>query len=107
MKKLILLILLALFIQVKVSSQYCLPNGIQFHTQMEIDSFQSNYPNCTVIQGDVSISGWSITNLNGLNALTAIEGELEIMSNSLVNLSGLSSLSLIGGDLNIVHTQDL
>jgi len=74
MKKLTLLILLALFIQSKVSSQPCLYNGITFSTQAEIDSFQINYPNCTEIQGDVEISGNVITNLNGLNVLTTFLG---------------------------------
>jgi hypothetical protein len=57
MKKITLFIVLALFIQVTVSSQPCLPEGIEFTTQAQIDNFQTNYPNCTEIEGDVEING--------------------------------------------------
>ncbi len=62
MKKLALFIALALLllIQYTVSAQFvgsCLPDGITFSTQAEIDSFQTNYPNCTEIHGDVGING--------------------------------------------------
>ena len=53
---------------------HCLPEGISITTQAEIDSFQINYPNCTDIEGDLWIHGNTITNLNGLNALTSIGG---------------------------------
>ncbi|MCD4746108.1 MAG: hypothetical protein K8R58_07400, partial [Bacteroidales bacterium] len=78
MKKLTLLIVLTFIIQAYVSSQTCLPEGIEFTTQAEIDNFQTNYPNCTEIEGDVTINGINITNLNGLNVLTAFGGDLSI-----------------------------
>ena len=34
---------------------YCLPEGITFTTQEQIDNFQTNYPGCTEIEGDVYI----------------------------------------------------
>ena len=48
------------------SSQSCLPERITFTIQAQIDNFQTNYPNCTEIEGVVTISGNDITNLNGL-----------------------------------------
>jgi len=54
----------------------CLPDGITFTTQAQIDSFAIIYPNCTEIEGDVLIGGWNgsdISNLNGLNVLSSIE----------------------------------
>ncbi len=57
-------------------SQPCLPSGITFSTQEEIDNFQSNYPYCTEIEGDVIIEGNDVTNLYGLSVLTAIGGFL-------------------------------
>jgi len=48
-------------------SQSCLPDGIEFYSQSEIDNFQTNYPNCTEIEGDVAITGLDIYNLNGLS----------------------------------------
>jgi len=88
-------------------SQSCLPEGITFDTQEEIDNFQTNYPGCTEIEGDVTISGYGITNLNGLSVVTFIGGDLTIggtlfFSNpNLTSLTGLDNLETIGGDLLI------
>lgn len=85
------------------SSQSCLPNGIIFRTQSEIDSFLLNYPSCNTILGDVSIfGGSSVTNLFGLNQIQSIEGSLTIDSNQvLTTLEGLNQLSVLGGNLII------
>jgi len=100
MKKFTLIIVLALFVQFTVTSQPCLPDGITFSTQAEIDSFQTNYPNCTEVEGYVEINGDDITNLNGLNVLTSIGGDLFIISNdALINLTGLDNVTSIGGSL--------
>lgn len=56
----------------------CLPEGIGFGTQAQIDNFQTNYPNCTVILGNVTIYGNDIANLNGLSILTSIGGIFQI-----------------------------
>ena len=80
----------------------CLPEGITFTTQAEIDNFQTNYPGCTEIEGDVTINGDDIANLNGLNILTSVEGYISIYGNTaLASLSGINNLSSIGGDLSI------
>ena len=51
--------------------RHCLPEGITFTTQAQIDSFAVNYPGCTEIDGDVIIGRSNpttdISNLNGLN----------------------------------------
>jgi hypothetical protein len=90
------------------TSQSCLPEGITFSTQSQIDSFLINYPGCTEIGGDVYIGAWlggDINNLNGLNVLTSIGGGLAIgywfIGTSLKNLAGLDNLTYIGGDLDI------
>jgi hypothetical protein len=83
-------------------SQSCLPDGITFTTQAQINSFQVNYPNCTQIEGDVTISGDDIYTLAGLNFLTSIDGNVAIYSNPLLtNLNGLNGLNTIGGNLSI------
>jgi len=79
----------------------CLPQGIQFSSQEEIDNFQTNYPGCTEIEGDVHIDGESISNLSGLNVLTSIGGFLAIINTNLPNLEGLENLIFVGGDLRI------
>jgi len=103
MKKFLLFTLIT-FLSITVVSQSCLPEGITFTTQAQIDSFAINHPNCTDIEGDVEINGADIINLNGLNVLTSIGGNLNIGwtdGTSLIDLSGLESLTSIGGELVI------
>ena len=82
MKKIILISTLILFIQTLTNSQTCLPEGITFSTQNEIDGFPFDYPDCSEIEGDVLIisteGGLEITNLDSLSALVAINGNLRI-----------------------------
>lgn len=103
MKKIILSIIFALIIQYPVLSQGCLPGGITFNTQEEIDRFKSNYPGCTEIEGYVTISGSDeITNLQGLDVLTRIGGRLRFYTCTvLTSLSGLENITSIGGDLDV------
>lgn len=86
----------------------CLPEGIEFETQASIDNFQTNYPGCTEIEGDVTIGEYNlssnITNLDGLSVLTAIGGYLDIrFNNNLVSLSGLSNLTSVGDILSVLN----
>ncbi|NCA85084.1 MAG: T9SS type A sorting domain-containing protein [Clostridia bacterium] len=94
---------LSLIIQHSALSQSCLPEGITFLTQQEIDNFQTNYPGCTDIEGDVWIHGFNINNLYGLSVLTEIGGELLVDSTQLTDLQGLNSLTNIGADLQIAR----
>jgi len=96
---------LSQIILVAQTKEACLPEGITFTTQAQIDSFAIIYPNCTEIEGDVLIGGWNgsdITNLNGLIVLTSIGGNLEILgTSSLTSLTGLDNLTSIPGSLFI------
>jgi hypothetical protein len=47
MKNIILTFLLMAFGGVFIIAQGCLPDGISFTTQAQIDNFQTNYPGCT------------------------------------------------------------
>ncbi|MDX9905022.1 MAG: T9SS type A sorting domain-containing protein [Bacteroidales bacterium] len=107
MKSTIIIILLSQILYAGFS-QSCLPDGIDFTNQSQIDNFQADYPGCTEIEGDVEISGSGITNLNGLSMLVHIGGHLYISNNgSLADLSGLSSLSYIGSSLLISNNPQL
>ncbi|MDO8640316.1 MAG: hypothetical protein Q7R33_02130, partial [Nitrosarchaeum sp.] len=102
MKKTIFLIIFAFINNFLLLSQTCLPEGILFTSQNEIDNFQINYPNCTEIEGSVSISGNNINNLNGLSVLTNIGGDLKISSNdSITSFYGLNNLNSVTGDLKL------
>jgi len=94
------------FLITGITAQSCLPEGIIFETQAQIDSFQYNYPGCTEIEGDVIIGIMddtsNIINLNALAVIQSVEGDLRIVSNdSLPSLSGLDALVMIGGDLEV------
>jgi hypothetical protein len=106
MKKLIFLIALMAINYSVVFSQGCLPEGITFTTQEQIDNFQTNYPGCTEIEGEIQIfnqfGGTDISNLNGLGVLTSKGSNLVIFGiDSLTNLSGLDNLTSIGGSFEI------
>ena len=111
MKKLSLIIFVLIFCQFTASSQNCLPclpEGITFTTQNQIDSFQINNPGCTEIIGSVMIGGDGITNLNGLSVLTSIGGNLLIDNNTaLTSLTGLDNITFIGWGLAISYNDAL
>ena len=102
MKKFLLSTLIT-FISLSLLSQSCLPEGITFTTQEEIDNFQTEYPGCTEIEGNLTISG-DIGNLNGLNVLNSIDGDFLISNTSLNTLEGLNNIEYIGGFLSIGST---
>ncbi len=96
---------LVLFIPSTLQSQPCLPEGITFTTQAQIDNFQILYPNCTEIEGSLTIEGIDITNLLGLNVITNVQGTFYVLWDSLLtSLEGLENLSFIGGSLDINGT---
>jgi len=100
-------LLLVLFITNSTLAQSCLPEGIEFITQSQIDNFQNNYPGCTEIEGNVLIRGAGPDSLNGLSVLTHIGGELTIEDNSfLTSLNGLDNLTSVGGNLIIDNNDE-
>ena len=108
MKNLALIIFILFLIYGTASPQSCLPEGITFSTQEEIDNFKNNYPGCTEIEGDINISGINITNLNGLNILTAFWGSLWVTGNvTLTSLTGLDNVTFIGEGLMIYYNATL
>ena len=87
-------------------SQSCLPNGIAFTHQSQIDNFSTDYPGCTEIQGNVLIEGDEIFNLNGLINLTiAITIEISNCIN-LEDISGLKNVESLSG-LIIINNYSL
>ena len=107
MKKLYFLLFTLLAIS-STMAQGCLPSGITFSTQQQIDNFQASYPGCTKIEGSATISGSDIVNLSGLNVLTAVEGTFSISYNSvLTSLTGLEMLNEVGNSFIIGNNSDL
>lgn len=93
MKRTILFLALITFFPFYSISQGCLPDGITFTSQEQIDSFPSDYPGCTEIEGDVTITGNDIINLDSLYPIVSIENGLSIVEcDKLSSISGLSNL---------------
>jgi hypothetical protein len=111
MKKISTLIILAFVIHTIAYSQSCLPEGIRFYFQSDINSFPIDYPGCTEIEGDVEILNSSINNLEGLSQLTKIGGSLNISSlsnnHAFTTLDGLENLTSIGKDFTLSANQSL
>jgi hypothetical protein len=108
MKAISIIILIFIITKSLVLSQGCLPEGITFSTQIQIDNFQTNYPGCTEIEGYVTIEGSDITNLTGLNMLISIGGILTIKdTENLEDFSGLDALENIAMDVHITNNTGL
>lgn len=102
-----LFIVLTILLHFPAVAQTCLPGGILFTSQAQIDAFPANYPGCTEILGYVKVAEiipGSIVNLDGLAQIMRIHGDLEIYdNNSLNDMTGLSSLLSVGGKFVFHH----
>jgi len=107
MKRISLLFVFSAIITYFGISQGCLPEGITFTTQTQIDSFPINYPGCTEIEGNVTIEGANITSLQGLSVLTSIGESFSIGFTQLNDLSGLEGLNSVGEHLNIYYNDSM
>ncbi len=101
-----LLLFIGLWWQVNILvAQNCIPTGLLFSSQGQVDSFSINFPNCTEVEGGLYFFGGDdgdITNLDGLNQIVSIGENLHIQHvDSLQTLDGLSNLQSIGGYLDI------
>lgn len=91
-----------LFLVLSAHSESCLPENTSLGSQAAIDNFLINYPDCTTIEGKLSISGSDITNLHGLQNITTFEQALYIEDCPLLeNFSGLENLTFIGGNFDL------
>lgn len=89
----------------------CPQGDVVLETQHDVDLFLLQYPDCTLIQGNLSIGvgtgNSDISDLEGLQNIEKISGKLSISNTSLTDLSGLNSLTQIGSDLIIKNNMDL
>lgn len=84
----------------------CPTNAISLTTQNEIDNFALNYPGCTNLNVIMSISGPTITNLDGLSGIINISNYLFITNTNITSLSGLEDVTFIWY-LDISNNQSL
>lgn len=83
----------------------CLPQGIAFAHQYDIDAFQANYPGCTHIEGNVVVFGDDVFSLGGLSSIKSIGGYLYIGDpywwTNLRNLDGLQGLTHVSAGITL------
>ena len=93
----------------QLTQAQCPPAGdITFDSQISIDAFILLYPNCTKIDGNVTVEGADINNFYGLQKIENITGNLIIQNNpALTILSWLDNLTYIGGHLDINNNNNL
>jgi len=92
----------------KILAQSCLPDGIMFTTQSEVDNFKADHPGCIQILGTVLIESASITNLDSLDAITEIGGSLSIYNSPLLQqINGLKNVDSVGQVFSIRHNPRL
>ena len=85
----------------QLTQAQCPPAGdITFDSQISIDAFLLAYPNCTKIDGNVTIEGADIWNFAGLSRITEITNNLTIQNNPILPFfSWLENLTTLGGGL--------
>lgn len=96
--------LILIFAPFFVKSQSCLPGGITFLTQEDVDNFITNHPDCEEIEGSVYLLNTPVENLNSLINIKHIHGDMLITGNqNLASLDGLANLESVG---QVVRIQD-
>lgn len=95
MRRLFLASVLLVLLTNTVQAQNCAGRFL-LETQQQVDTFA-----CTIV-GNLTVSGATIVNLDGLSSLTSVGGSLIIGANAaLADVAGLSSLTSVGETLLI------
>lgn len=95
--------LIVLFLCSNVFAQCPVDSIIYLNNQIDVNNFQTNYPNCSKLLDDLEIRG-DISDLTPLSVITSIEGSLYIYTTQLKNLDGLNNLNYVGYNLSLSST---
>ena len=91
----------------KINAQ-CPAGSVTIGTQAQLNQFQTNYPNCTKITGNLTIESQTITNVNALSKIEEITGYVRIWNNPLLTqIDGLAKLKRIGFYFGIYNNPSL
>ena len=104
MKKGLLFVLLLVSL---VGFGQCPTDDLYITTQAEIDTFASNYPNCTQLTESLTIRGNDIVNLLGLSQLEDFGGGLIIDNTNIENFLGLENIQNLSSSLIIIYNYNL
>lgn len=97
-----LLLSVFLLATLTLSSQSCFPEGLAFSAQSQIDQFAAVNAGCKKIEGNLTILGPTIKNLDGLSQITEVGGDIYITGcDSIINIDGLKNIQKVGGAIRI------
>lgn len=92
----------------------CVPFDTLLETQADVDDFVSNYSNCAIISHNLIIGSNSsdaitdpIVDISELSFITTVEKNLTIQYTELTNLNGLQNLTAVGESFNIQYMETL
>jgi acyl-[acyl carrier protein]--UDP-N-acetylglucosamine O-acyltransferase len=98
---------LNIFFECKSIAQ-CPSGSISFSSQTAVNNFGTNYPSCTTISGNLSISGTTTLNLIPLSNLTNITGNLSIVNcTNITNMTGIHNITTVGGTVRLQNNDAL
>jgi len=84
------------------TASQCPSGNVILQTQIEVFEFLLDYPYCTEIDGDLTISGTDIEDLRVLRNINHISGSLLIENNPILSsLDGLDNITSINGQVFI------
>jgi|GEM_PF-4792817 len=88
--------------------QFDCPSGsVLLTSQAEVDNFVNQYPTCTTIDGNLTITGSSITDITGLNQITTVNGALTIANTTISNGNIFNNLTQVSGNIAIQSNSNL
>ena len=94
-------VIFSLFL-IKTVSPQVINTNVELFTQADVDGFAA-----TEVNGRITVSGHSITNLNGLSELTKCNSLVISLNSNLTNLIGLANLVSVKDDLIIRQNNSL
>lgn len=97
-----------LWLILSINSYAQCPSGnLIFVNQTDVDNFIINYPNCSEINGNMTINGISITDLSALNQIESINGDFTISGTNVSLSLNLNNLNTVQGNFNILYNLQL
>ncbi len=83
----------------------CPAGDVLFTSQADLNQFVLDYPNCSVIQGNLTIQN-GVSDISSLSGLTSVQGELLIQNTSIETIE-FDSLISLGPRLEILQNSNL
>ena len=101
MRKTITFFLISFSVLTSGISQRCLADGIILTSQAQVDSFRINFPDCRVIEGDLTIRSGNIDSLTALSRIDSVLGNLITRGFTRAAYEDLENLKYVGKGFKI------